>query len=128
MIRRVRSGFAGLVVGLLVVLVVPAPARADSTRDAQWFLPFLKVAAAQRISTGVGVTVAVIDNGVDGSHPDLTGTVVAGTDFVKPGQNGQRVLLMAEPAGSAVLAPDGRVRDLAAISRMQATTERRWRP
>jgi type VII secretion-associated serine protease mycosin len=34
------------------------------------------------LSTGAGVTVAVIDSGVDATHPQLTGRVAAGKDFL----------------------------------------------
>ncbi|MGW2633598.1 S8 family serine peptidase [Streptomyces chattanoogensis] len=33
------------------------------------------------MSTGKGVTVAVIDQPVDGKHPDLKGNVLPGTSF-----------------------------------------------
>ncbi|MGV9566446.1 type VII secretion-associated serine protease mycosin [Streptomyces sp. NPDC003480] len=36
-------------------------------------------------SQGEGVTVAVVDSGVDGSHPDLTGQVVESEDFTSGG-------------------------------------------
>lgn len=38
--------------------------------------------------TGAGVTVAVIDTGVDGSHPALAAVVTAGYDFTRNGGNG----------------------------------------
>nr|WP_225946532.1 type VII secretion-associated serine protease mycosin [Plantactinospora soyae] len=61
------------------VAVLPAvPAYADQARDNQWHLPFLKVAEAHRISQGAGVTVAVIDTGVD-PHPDLRNNLLTGT-------------------------------------------------
>jgi type VII secretion-associated serine protease mycosin len=42
------------------------------------------------IADGGGVTVAVIDSGVDATHPQLTGAVLRGEDFLNPGGTGQR--------------------------------------
>lgn len=61
---------------------------AEAPRDEQWHLEFLNIAEAHRISTGKGVTVAVVDSGVS-SHPDIDGSVLKGTDFVKPGADGR---------------------------------------
>ncbi len=81
-----------------VSLVGPAPARGaplglpvttDSVRDEQWQLAAFDAKAAWRVSTGRGVTVAVIDSGVDGSHADLVGQVLPGIDLVDESGDGQ---------------------------------------
>lgn len=70
------------------VTVFGSPAFADQVRDKQWHLQYLKVSEAHRISTGKGITVAVIDSGVS-KHPDLDGSIVKGTDLIDPGGSGQ---------------------------------------
>jgi type VII secretion-associated serine protease mycosin len=63
----------------------PGVAVADSVRDAQWHLAFLELHDAQMISRGNSVAVAVVDTGVDASHPDLGSAIGSGSDVDGPG-------------------------------------------
>ena len=91
-----RSLGVGVAVGLAAVLVLGTvvidapPARADQVRDLQDWLNDYGFTEAWGTTRGAGVKVAIIDTGVDGSLPDLVGSVVGGTDVSGLGSpNGQ---------------------------------------
>ncbi len=57
-------------------------AAADGIRDSQqWVLGMLNVEAAWSVTQGAGVTVAVIDSGVNPDVSDLAGSVTTGPDY-----------------------------------------------
>jgi len=75
---------------LLVVGTGSAPALADPVRNAEYWLDDYGIRAAWNTTRGAGVTIAVIDTGVDGSVAELVGAVVGGTDVSGLGSpNGQ---------------------------------------
>ncbi|GIM94869.1 type VII secretion-associated serine protease mycosin [Paractinoplanes toevensis] len=97
----VRRGLAAAA-GVLVLLVLPAPAaRADNVCDAppKQAAVFKGVPLEDQVytptrlaslATGAGVRVAVIDSGVDAGHPQLTGRVDDGRDFLHGDPDGRQ--------------------------------------
>src|SRR5690242_17138073 len=101
-----RTGRQLVVVGLLALLapVAPAqqahaaagtavaappdcvePAARQISADVPWPQRRYDYAAIARLADGRGVTVAVLDSGVDATHPQLRGAVRAGADLVSGG-------------------------------------------
>ncbi|MFJ6485329.1 type VII secretion-associated serine protease mycosin [Streptomyces sp. NPDC091682] len=76
---RMRKATSALV-GLLLAGVAATPAHAATIRSQQWHLDVMKVDDIWKVSTGKGVTVAVIDGGVK-DVPELEGQVVPGKNF-----------------------------------------------
>ena len=89
MAQRLRSrATAAVAAGLAATCigVAAAPAFADTVRNQEWWLTSLHVTKAWLSSRGAGVTVAVLDTGVDTTQPDLAGSVTTGRDFTGSGR------------------------------------------
>ncbi|MCB5909309.1 S8 family serine peptidase [Streptomyces pinistramenti] len=82
--RKLRVVGGAVVAGALLFGTAPV-ASADQIRDAQWPLKAFDAEKIWNLSTGKGVTVAVIDDGVNSQHPDLKGNVLPGKDFMDGG-------------------------------------------
>jgi hypothetical protein len=68
------------------LVLTAAPAQADQTRNSEWWLRTLHVTSAWDTTRGSGVTIAVLDTGVDPAQPDLTGSVSTGPDYTNSGR------------------------------------------
>ncbi|CAM5528771.1 type VII secretion-associated serine protease mycosin [Streptomyces abikoensis] len=83
---RSARAVVSFLVTLIVAGVATSPAHADTIRSRQWHLDVMHAEEMWDASTGAGVTVAVLDTGVDASLPDLQGQVLEGKNF--SGQSG----------------------------------------
>jgi len=70
------------VVALVSGLAGPASATNDTLFGRQWALAQIGAPQAWAKSTGAGITIGIVDTGVDLSHPDLAGKIVATADCV----------------------------------------------
>ncbi|MEU8341272.1 S8 family serine peptidase [Spirillospora sp. NPDC048832] len=83
MLTRARTAAAIAVAALAGSWLPPAPAHADEVRDRQRpILNILGMDAAWEVTKGAGVTVAVVDSGVDPNQADLRGKVTTGPNML----------------------------------------------
>jgi len=82
MLRRGRVALLAVLCCTAALVLAPGAASADAIRaNQQWVLSMMDVQAAWQLTQGAGVTVAVLDSGVDPYVSDLTGSVRTGPDY-----------------------------------------------
>lgn len=99
---RPRAFVAALAAGaafLGMSTAAAAPAAAESVRDQQWHIKAMRLDEAWKYSKGQGITVAVIDAGVDPSASGLAGKVLPGKNFAPRAGTGREPL---DPHGTAM--------------------------
>ncbi|MFM6974523.1 MAG: S8 family peptidase [Agromyces sp.] len=79
--RRRWNGIAFITVLLTLLSGGALSASADSIRDREYWLSQYGFTDVWGTTTGAGVTIAVIDSGIDASVPELRGVVTGGTDM-----------------------------------------------
>jgi type VII secretion-associated serine protease mycosin len=70
-----------LAASLLLTVSASSAVIADSVRDQQYWLDDYGFTTAWESSQGEGVKIAIIDTGIDSTHPSLQGVVVGGADM-----------------------------------------------
>lgn len=104
--KRVWSTTGVVALTGALLLTTASTASADYIRDQQWALNAFAAKDVWAQSQGENVTVAVVDSGVDASHPDLTGQVLEGKDFTGGG-NAQEDILGHGTAMASIIAGHG---------------------
>ncbi|MFI9646964.1 type VII secretion-associated serine protease mycosin [Streptomyces sp. NPDC052040] len=106
-----RRTAARLLTALLAGSLALGPstaAHADGIRAQEWALDALHAQQVWQTTKGRGITVAVLDTGVDGTHPDLAGNVLADQDMVGFGaRRGDRPWARHGTAMAALIAGHG---------------------
>ncbi len=83
-------------------LAACSPAHAVAIRQAEWPLTQFHANRIWHISRGQGVTVAVIDSGVDAAHRDLKGQVLQGAGFIGDSKDKGQADISADSHGTAI--------------------------
>ncbi|MET8024057.1 type VII secretion-associated serine protease mycosin [Streptomyces avermitilis] len=106
--RRTGARLLTLLLAGSLALLPATTAHADGIRAKQWGLDAMHTQQAWRTTKGKGITVAVLDTGVDDEHPDLAGNVLTGTDLVGFGaQRGDRAWARHGTAMAGIIAGHG---------------------
>jgi type VII secretion-associated serine protease mycosin len=103
-----RAGLLSVLLAAAVALVPPTTAYADGIRARQWALQAMHTQEAWQTTKGKGVTVAVLDTGVEDDHPDLDGNVLIGKDMIGFGaERGERAWARHGTAMAGIIAGHG---------------------
>ncbi|MGW2570117.1 type VII secretion-associated serine protease mycosin [Streptomyces sp. NPDC001537] len=103
-----RTTALSVLLAASLALVPSTAAHADGIRAQQWALDALHTQQAWQITKGKGITVAVLDTGVEADHPDLVGNVLPAQDMIGFGaKQGDRAWARHGTAMAGIIAGHG---------------------
>lgn len=103
-----RAGLLSVLLAASLALVPSTVAHADGIRAQEWALDAMHTQQVWQTTKGKGITVAVLDTGVEADHPDLVGNVLTGKDMVGFGAKpGDRAWARHGTAMAAIIAGHG---------------------
>ncbi|MEV0180926.1 type VII secretion-associated serine protease mycosin [Streptomyces sp. NPDC050625] len=107
-VGRLTGPALSLLLAGSLALVPSTTAYADGIRAQQWALSAMHTQQAWQTTKGKGITVAVLDTGVEADHPDLTGNVLPGKDLIRFGaKRGDRTWARHGTAMAGIIAGHG---------------------
>ena len=113
--RRAAHRTAALLLAPLLTvapLAGTAHAEGEGIQKQEWALGAIQAKDAWKTTKGKGITVAVLDTGVDESHPDLKRNTAPGKDFVRMGaEKGDRTWARHGTAMAGIVAGHGHGKD-----------------
>ncbi|MCD9879377.1 type VII secretion-associated serine protease mycosin [Streptomyces guryensis] len=103
-----RAGALSVLLAASLALVPSTVAHADGIRAQQWALDAMHTQQAWQTTKGKGITVAVLDTGVEADHPDLVGNVLPAQDMIGFGaKQGDRAWARHGTAMAGIIAGHG---------------------
>ena len=103
-----RAGALSVLLAASLALVPSTVAHADGIRAQQWALDAMHTQQAWQTTKGKGITVAVLDTGVEADHPDLVGNVLPAQDMIGFGaEQGDRAWARHGTAMAGIIAGHG---------------------
>ncbi|MGW3147678.1 MULTISPECIES: type VII secretion-associated serine protease mycosin [Streptomyces] len=107
-VGRLTGPALSLLLAGSLALVPATTAYADGIRAQQWALSAMHTRQAWQTTKGKGITVAVLDTGVESDHPDLDGNVLPGKDLIGFGaKRGDRAWARHGTAMAGIIAGHG---------------------